>query len=288
MGMTGEDSRIQRNAEETGDGPARMDAFETLRRPEYTGQNRCWPCTAVNVLLLAVLALAVSFANPVVGLGILVAGGLGILLRGYVIPYTPEFAPRLVALVPGAERLFPTHPDERRAGGIGDEDAAGEDVVSVLFDAGVLVGAEELSLASDLHLDWHATIDELQTTTEDLATAVEDASPEPVRTRIFEEDGRAWIIVTDENESLASETWLSRPVAIADVAAVRVLTDRGIEPTTAANAAAPLRLFLDECPDCGGELIETTGDGCCGGFGPGGPTHVLACEDCRQRLATLD
>lgn len=266
-----------------------MDVLETLRRPEYTGTNRCWPCTAVNALALGVVTFVIALRNPLMGLGVLSLGGIGILLRGYVVPYTPTFAPRLIESVPGGDRLFSTHVESRPAGGIGDENASGEAVLSALSEEGVLVGDEALSLSDDVASDWHESMRELaNSSTDDLATAVREASTTPVQTRLVEDDGSAWIVLTDEAESLASETWLSRPVAIADVAAVRILTDHDIDPQTASNAAAPLRLFLEACPDCGGDLVETTGEDCCGGFGPSGPTPVLACADCAQRLATLE
>lgn len=278
-----------------------MNGLDSLRRPEYTGENRCWPCTAVNAFLLVPLTLITAFINPLIGLLVLVAGTTGIVYRGYVIPSTPNFAPGLVAAIPGGERLFAGPPPgprstaqqdpdaDRSAGGIGDEDADGEAVLTALVEAGILTGDEDLHIADDAAADWWTAMRDLaDATLEDLAAAVEAESPTPVRTKTYEDGGSAWIIVSDEDESITSETWLSRPVAIADVAAVRTLTDRGIDRRTAADAASPLRLFLEECPDCGGDIVETGGDGCCGGFGPGGPTRVLACSDCGQRLATIE
>lgn len=278
-----------------------MNHLDSVRRPAYTGENRCWPCTVVNAIILTIIALLATFFNPFLALVILATGSAGIVYRGYVIPYTPTFAPRLIAAIPGGHRLFDDHargpeaadhPDgdaDRSAGGIGDEDADGEAVLTALVDAGILTGGEDLHIAEDAAEDWWTAMRDLaDVTLAELAAAVEAESPTPVRTKTYEDGGSAWIIVTDEDESIKSETWLSRPVAIADIAAVRTLTDRGIDRQTAADAASPLRLFLEDCPDCGGDIVETSGDGCCGGFGPGGPTRVLACSDCGQRLATIE
>ena len=266
-----------------------MKPLDAITRPEYTGRDRCWPCTAVNAVILAGLVLAATLLAPLLGVLVLMAGVVGIVFRGYVIPFTPRFAPRLVATIPGADGLFDAHASDRTPGGLGDADADGEVVLTSLIEAGILTGDDELHIAPDVADDWRDAMQELaDDSLEALAAAVEAESPSPVRTKTYENDGRAWIIVTDEDESLESETWLSRPVAIADIAAVRTLTARGIDAQTAADAASPLRLFLDDCPDCDGELVATNGDGCCGGFGPGGPTRVLACLDCGQRLATIE
>lgn len=288
---------LQRNAQETRGEPHCMKLLDSVRRPEYTGSNRCWPCTVLNAVVLAVLTFVAALLNPLLGVIVLVAGVAGIVYRGYVIPHTPTFAPRLVAAIPGAQQLFTDHQidpptdrqSERNAGGIGGENADGEAVLTTLIESDILTGDADLHIAEDVADDWW---DEMRAIADDsleeLATAVDAESPTPVRTKTYERDGRAWIIVTDEAESLESETWLSRPVAIADIAIVRTLANRGVDRRTAADAASPLRLFLEECPDCGGEVVETTGDGCCGGFGPGGPTHVLACRKCGQRLATIE
>ncbi|ADD04164.1 uncharacterized protein Nmag_0577 [Natrialba magadii ATCC 43099] len=73
--------------------------IDRLHQPEYTGENRCLPCTAGNIVLAVLLsataaALAWFGAGPVVALGV----GIGILscsvgaiaIRGYLVPGTPE------------------------------------------------------------------------------------------------------------------------------------------------------------------------------------------------------
>ncbi|MFC6962313.1 hypothetical protein [Halocatena marina] len=261
-----------------------MGFFESVRRPEYTGANRCWPCTVANAGIVVGVGILAAIVTPLLSIFVVAVGVTILALRGYVIPYTPRVAPRLLALL-GLEASFFSH-TERTVGGIGGDSVDGDTVIAALGEAGVLTGGEELALSPDFAHDWHNAIDDVDR--ESLADAVADAAVTPVQARRFDNDGRTWIIVTDEDGSVASERWLSRPIAIADVAAVRTLKETGVDTRIAVAAAASLRLFLDECPDCGGRVVETTGDGCCGGFGPSGPDHVLACEDCDQRLATLD
>ena len=70
-----------------------------FKQPEYTGENRCLPCTVVNTIIALVLSVAVvagvaRVANPAAGLaaGVVLLGcSLGaIYLRGYLVPGTPE------------------------------------------------------------------------------------------------------------------------------------------------------------------------------------------------------
>ncbi|MFB9806261.1 hypothetical protein ACFFQF_13625 [Haladaptatus pallidirubidus] len=96
--------------------------LKQLRKPEYTGENRCWPCTALNTVLLLLACTIITvvpkkFAPLVPSsrarrLGVASAlgfiGGAAITLRGYFIPGTPHIAPRL-------PRLSGSHPENRNA-----------------------------------------------------------------------------------------------------------------------------------------------------------------------------
>lgn len=263
-----------------------MQLVSRIRQPEYTGENRCTPCTIINIGVVTVFAVLLAFFNPLLGALVVGAGVAGTWLRGYVIPYTPSFAPPIVSTLPFGQNLFEHSNRNRVPSGLSDPDTDSEQVLVALDDADVLHGDTDLELTPTFYTDWHAHMDELQD--ENLAAAVKGASPRVDHARRHEDGDKAWVIVTDDDRSLASETWLSLPVSIADVAAVRALTDRGVDPELAVDAAVPLRLFLDECPMCGDEIVETTGGNCCGGFGPDGLDHVLACANCGQRVATLN
>lgn len=136
-----------------------MSSFaSSIRRPEHTGENRCWPCTVVNVALVGAGATALALlASPAVGVAGAVVGLAAVWLRGYLVPGTPRFAPRLVAAVPGGERLFDrsdatdaphatadTDPDTATppavGGSIADDGAfeTGSDLLERLVEAGVL------------------------------------------------------------------------------------------------------------------------------------------------------
>lgn len=75
--------------------------FERVRRSSYTGENRCWPCTILNSVLLTLLVGTLLYRGrkrTAVAVG--TAGIAGISLRGYLFPYTPQIAPKLAASLP--------------------------------------------------------------------------------------------------------------------------------------------------------------------------------------------
>lgn len=281
-----------------------MSPLDALRRPAYTGENRCWPCAAVNLLLVAVVAaIAGSLRAPLAPV-VLLGGGLLVYLRGYVVPGTPRFAPRLVDPLPvdvGPEKpvgsdsiadgVDPANsgtpvnggesPDEEDPPG--EEDSAEESatmdpeaVIATLSGAGVLVAdGDDLSPTDAYRESFEARMADLRSLTE--TELAERAAAAAAGAPTAEVHGDRILLVGDR------DVRLSRAVAIAETAAVETLTGFDVPPAVRTAAAEPLRTLVRTCPVCGGDVSETTLRLCCGG--PGG-THkrpdrpVLACESC--------
>lgn len=108
------------------------DALERYRQPEYTGENRCLPCTAANVAIAAVLSMLASFVGtPVLGLLVFSGSLLAIYLRGYLVPGTPELTKQylpdwLLAMFDTADRP-PREPEPDLSAVRDDESAADSD-----------------------------------------------------------------------------------------------------------------------------------------------------------------
>ncbi|QZA88520.1 hypothetical protein K0C01_12175 [Salinarchaeum sp. IM2453] len=61
-----------------------------IRQPEYTGENRCYPCTIVNTGIAFVLGGLAATVSLTLGGIILGLSFLAIYARGYLIPGTPQ------------------------------------------------------------------------------------------------------------------------------------------------------------------------------------------------------
>lgn len=267
--------------------------LDAVRRPEYTGDRRCWPCTAANALLLGVGAAAVAAVwRPLAALVVAGVGAVLLWLRGYLVPYTPAFAPRLTAAL-GLGELFhadasgpPDAPDTPDApGSLGGDDTDGEALLDALLAADVLEADERgVGLAPGFAAEWHEEMADLrELDTPALAEAAAAVAPAP-EVRAETADGREWVVLS-EGERVLDEAWLPRAVAVAEVAAVRALDGRlGAERRPA--AAGTLRMFLEACPDCGTALEESSTAACCGGFTDptGEPDETLVCPNCRVQL----
>jgi len=261
--------------------------LDAVRRPEHTGDRRCWPCTVVNGLLLAAASVAVAAVSPPAAAAVAAVGVAAIAVRGYLVPYTPQFAPKLVAALPGGD---PFHDDPGPSDSLNAR-TDGEAVLEALVTAGVVVpDGETLYLDESFRESWRAEIESLRGMDDDgLADAAADAAPAAEGARVERVGSRRYVIVDPGTGSAVDERQLTVPVALAAVGAARALADRVDDPAIRSAAAEPLRTFLERCPACDGPVEETTETRCCGGprDPTGGPADVLACADCEERLYTF-
>jgi hypothetical protein len=267
--------------------------IERVRQPEYTGENRCLPCTVVNLVIAVVLSALTGYVGIFAGWGALTGGILGgvvfilsvasIYFRGYLVPKTPELTKRYFP-----EWLLAKFDTESEPAS--EEIDEKIDVEAALHEAGILEEKPhgDLGLTPEFERAWSEQIDterEADTTREALAEIVgvdEDGL------HFDEYQSGAFMAFYDHNQV---GRWESEAAFLADAAAGRVLPeyygdwDRA-SPEARGQLLAGLRLFIDECPDCGGvvrfgqEIVES----CCRSH----QVVAVTCEDCDARLFEID
>ncbi|MFC4987175.1 hypothetical protein [Saliphagus infecundisoli] len=254
------------------------DALDGLRRPEFTGDARCWPCTVLNGTILWMAVTVVAMAGRLrlaAALGIV--GIAAIWLRGYLVPYTPRFAPRLAAVLPGDP-----FDHAREVGSLADVVDVGDERAAAILDEALESGR----LAPDARRAWReaaARYRELEVP--DLAARVSDRVPAEARAE------RRWgtdYVVLDAPDG---QTLCPRPVAVADLAAADAL-EAAAGPAGERErlaAADPFRALLESCPLCG-DTLAIARSPCCGAAPPGTATdeRQLVCEACPVRLYVYD
>ncbi|WP_433631548.1 hypothetical protein [Halomicrococcus sp. NG-SE-24] len=260
--------------------PSFIDRF---RRPEYTGENRCTPCTIVNVAIAVVLGAALTLVAIPFGIGVFALSLAAIYLRGYLVPGTPTLTKRyfpdwfLAAF--DKHETSETVPRE--------SDVEPEEVLST---AGVIRPCEEID---DLCLDdqfrnaWHdsmARVEEEGAEKSDLG-AILDVDEDDLK---FEEHDQAFLARL-EGRHLGQ--WESHAALVADLAAARELRDRypdweALTVDDQSRVLSGLRIFLEECPECGGTVVpeQETVKSCCRSM------DVVAanCQNCDARLLEVE
>lgn len=273
------------------------DLIDRIRRPEYTGENRCWPCTVVNGTILAVLAgLLARRDRRTAAVAVTVLGSAAIVLRGYFVPYTPQFAPRLVAALPIDAFDHDDEPEE--TGSLSDStgapdgtDAAdeptGEEVLTELIEAGVVVPeGDDLRLDDDFRDDWHR---EMQTLRElelsEIEAIADELTPPSVETRTDQGWDRPILIL----DGGGMPSTLRRHIAVAELGGARALESTVESDAIRLAAGRPLRSLLEDCPLCDGELTISRAS-CCGDVTPVGmkPSEKLMCPVCDERFFVFE
>ncbi|MFC6903717.1 hypothetical protein [Halalkalicoccus tibetensis] len=231
-----------------------VEIASTLRQPAYIGENRCGPCTVVNVLLAALLAAPVAVLSPPLGAATLAGCLLAIYLRGYLVPGTPELTEEY--LPPAVLRLFGKEPAPRT---LGDPEEAGS--WGSLEEAGIVEREGSVSLTADFRDRWRAAIHERRDAElgeRAVARLLGEGEVAQRGDRAFSVDGTQLV------------RWDSSAALLADVAANELLRERyddwsAFDRDARRELLGRLRLLLERCPDCDG---ATTGgsesvDPCC-------------------------
>lgn len=255
-----------------------MDSLAAVRRPEYTGTNRCWPCTVANGAILLVGCLAVAIFSPLLALAVLFAGVGTIWLRGYLVPYTPHLTGRV-------RQALADKPDRPATGSLApvEDDDLGERTLAAMIEIGVIrPDGERLHLAEGFVDGWRAEMRRLRALPDrELIDAIETTAEETAAEVL---DGEhAFVVLTGP---AGGEAWVTYPAMIAELATVGALDEHA--PSLSASdrlaAARALRAFLDRCPVCDSLVEERDPRGCCGNPREVEPGAVLVCPDCNQIL----
>jgi len=287
------------------------DIIDTLRQPEYTGEDRCEPCTVLNVGIAGVLGAVVGRKSRRGGYAVVLVALALIYLRGYLVPGTPTLTKRY--LPPSVLRWFGKDPEVETRSGLGSVDESADsstdeaaesasetaddesadrpeevDVHDYLLAEGVLEPCEDrddLCLVDDFERAWGEEITALSGSELDASEAVAalglDTDGETVE---IENHGDAWTLVTDAQ---TVGQWPSRSALVADVAAARTLEAWAgrwdeLPPAQAGQILNGLRLFLEQCPDGNGSVSidQKTVESCCSSH----EVVAVTCDETGERL----
>jgi hypothetical protein len=251
--------------------------LDRVRQPEYTGENRCVPCTVANLAIAAVAAAGLAVVS-IPGAAVFAVLAVGsIWLRGYLVPKTPELTKRyfpdwLLAKFDKQPMPEPVPPEEF-------------DPETVLLEAGVVEpceAADDLCLTDDFEAAWRGRMERLA---DDATLRTELADQLDIDGDVsFESFGDAYIARQDGTQI---GQWESRTALLADLAAAKELPERvdaweALDPQRRSQLLGGLRVFVEVCPSCGGAVTADTEvvESCCRSTTVVG----VACDDCGDRL----
>lgn len=258
------------------------DRVHRLRQPEYTGENRCTPCTIANLVIAVVVSGLVAAVFPPAAAAVFAVSVAAIYLRGYLVPGTPTLTKRY--LPDSVLKLFDKYePPEPPAL---DDDA---DIEAFLLDVAAVEECRDgtdLCLTDEFAEAWYGRIESLRDRDDErdsVALLFDGLDVDRDRVRI-ESYGDAYDAYIDDTRV---GQWESRAAYLADIAAEAEFRDRhpawerlGFDERTEVLGA--LRLWLERCPACGGPVTlgEDTVESCCRSI----DVIAATCEDCGARV----
>ena len=262
-----------------------MSLTDRLRQPEYIGENRCTPCTVVNIAIAAGASALAAVASTVLGAGVFALSLGTIYLRGYLVPGTPTLTKRYLP-----ERVLRWF----------DKDAATPTTdVSIEIDPSqVLLNIRavepccegtDLCLTSEFREAWREHIQTARAHGPSEDRLVTALGVPPGDDRIsFDRQGKAFIAYTDD---AVIGQWSSQAAVVADVAAATELDSRtadwaDLAPAEVARVLMSLRVFIEQCPKCDGlvEVDQEVVESCCRSY----DVIASACQDCDARLFEME
>ncbi|WP_135663657.1 hypothetical protein [Halorhabdus rudnickae] len=176
---------------------------------------------------------------------------------------------------------------EKRARTEETADNRHRDVERTLVDIECLqftADGDDFELVPSFQTAWRTAIDEL-----------DDANPEAVIADVFAVDGTVRIETDDQvvharQDGQLVGQWVSRPAMVADLGACRVFEQRDDDwtersPVERSQFAGSVRLYLEFCPDCGGQAsFDTeTVTSCCNEY----EVATVSCEGCEATLLEI-
>ncbi|MFC7070656.1 hypothetical protein ACFQL9_13460 [Halobaculum lipolyticum] len=267
------------------------------RDPEYTGANRCLPCTIGNLLISAVISAAVAAVSTIGGAIVFVGASAVIYFKGYLIPGTPTLTERyfptwlleIFGKGPTTAEGLATADEDDEAAVIGPHQSSdgSVDLEQFLIEYDLVEATstgEDLQLTQAFNEEWQFEMDRVydeNLSAKQVAAAfhIDDIS----ETTVIEQEGT--YSLTTDGSSIGR--WPSRAALVADVAAAHLLArrvDTWGEYSTQSRGVIlnGLRVFLQRCPGSGGAvtLREETVESCCTS------QQVIAatCEETGERI----
>ena len=239
------------------DQPALVERF---KNPEYTGENRCLPCTILNTLIAVVVSIVVGVFSLPAGGALFVASVLVIFFRGYLIPGTPTLVQYLPERVHDALGTTPHHDEHVEVS---------FDVETTLTDAAIIrecPETDDLCLTESYRSAWHQRMAELESD-DQKRYRLSDSLVVPANEVEFEETETGWHV---HIEGVHAGRWHSEAAFVADIASEELLGERldrweDLPADQRTQLLVALRTFVEECPSCGGAVVadEDVVRSCC-------------------------
>jgi hypothetical protein len=248
----------------------------SLKNPDYTGENRCYPCTVLNIIIAIIISGSFAYVSSPLAIGVLFISFLTIYLHGYLIPGTPiiteKYFPQwLLSFFDKQSTLHVTSPEN--------------DTVPLLFERDIIITTEEdeLFLGDDFTCAIESELEAAKEHgygREDVASilGIDSAGIS------FKDFDNAFLMTNDD--SIIGK-WESSAAVLLDIAAGRAMQSlipewNLLSSQDRRHLLRSIRSVAGTCPACGEPVkrSETVVESCCSST----DSIAVDCTGCEKRL----
>ena len=260
--------------------------IDRFRQSEYTGENRCTPCTIVNVTIAVVVSTVLTFATMPLGIAFFAFSMAAISVRGYLVPGTPWFTKTYFP--DWLLKKFDKH--ELQTVQTAAPESTDREPENVLVEANVVQPCEEvddLCLDEEFRQTWHDNMERVMKDGAEKSDLSEILGADEEELE-FKEHDTAFIARMDGRRL---GQWESHAALVADLAAARELRHRyehwdELSVDNQSRILSGLRIFLDTCPECGSDITveQETVESCCRSI----EVVAATCGGCDARILEVE
>lgn len=256
------------------------DKLSNLKNPNYTGENRCWPCTAINVLIALISASALALYSTELAVIATILFLVIIYFHGFLIPRTPVLTERY--LPAQVLNLFGKPPTTSSTIVTLDEQEAADFPERFLGRAEILVsspGRNDRCLDTEFAEGWREQVQTARENEGAKQTQLTALAPPEVEGVSVEHHGTTSAPLLGVEEPVTTITatvdgrqigmWGSETALLADIAAAaelrKTIPEWGqLDIKQRNRVLLSLRIFLERCPSCDASVELAQEDRCCG------------------------
>lgn len=255
-----------------------------FKKPQYTGENRCTPCTIVNIAISVILSsLLYAFVSPAAGVGMAGISLVLIYFWGYLVPGTPTFTKRYLPdwVLARFDKLEPKQVE------ISSESLEPELVLKKANVVQSCEDIEDLCLTESFRKEWQSHINAIdaEDSKKDYLSKILNVNADELTIEDYEDA----IVAKSGGQRLGQ--WESLPALLADFGGAKTLKDQypdwgTLSVINQSRVLSALRIFLDACPGCGGKVMmdSETVESCCRTM----DVVVVNCTSCNARLLEVE
>ncbi|QIQ75668.1 hypothetical protein GL213_03470 [Halogeometricum borinquense] len=242
--------------------------LESIKDPEYTGKNRCTPCTLLNISITITISAVLWFVGPLIAILFAVLGAARVWQKGYLVPKTPgltkKYLPTSFLRRFHSGAIVSDDSTARSGGTMGSPSASFEDLLTEHDVVEPCSDSADLCLTAEAEQLWRDTLSNTNELSSELLRKLY-----PIVEGEYQVSNTGGTVYVTTGDTVIAH-WISESAMLADLTGASVLERllpmwNDIPKDQKGQLLISLRPFVPQCPRSGEavEVSEKIVESCC-------------------------